>query len=392
MSEPRIRTYNIQFWLVCLSSYLFFASFNMIIPELPDYLTSLGGQDYKGLIIGLFTIAALISRPFSGKLADTAGRIPVIFIGSFVCVIMGLLYPLLGTVVGFLILRFFHGFSTGFQPTGTTAYVADVVPINKRGEALGYMGVAGNLGFASGPSIGSVVANQFGTDAMFYLSSGIALFSVLILFRLNETLDKKEPFKLKHLAVWKESLFDPAVLPATLVMTLSSFCFGLMLTIIPDFSTHLGIANKGLFFTVFTVGSIVSRILGGKASDVYGRVPVLVIALLLLGGGMVSMAYTTDMTWFYISSILFGLGSGMTTPTLFAWTVDLGDSRNKAKSIATVYMGLEAGIFLGAIISAEIYSNISANFTWTFLSGGITCFLGLLYLAFRRSSRVSPSS
>ena len=42
----------------------------MIIPELPDFLSHLGGAEYKGLIISLFTLSAAISRPFSGKLAD----------------------------------------------------------------------------------------------------------------------------------------------------------------------------------------------------------------------------------------------------------------------------------------------------------------------------------
>ena len=59
----------------------------MIIPELPSYLSSLGGEDYKGFIIALFTLTAGISRPFSGKLADTIGRIPVIIVGAVVCII-----------------------------------------------------------------------------------------------------------------------------------------------------------------------------------------------------------------------------------------------------------------------------------------------------------------
>jgi hypothetical protein len=40
----------------------------MIIPELPAYLTSIGGADYKGLIISLFTLTAGISRPLAESL------------------------------------------------------------------------------------------------------------------------------------------------------------------------------------------------------------------------------------------------------------------------------------------------------------------------------------
>src|SRR5687768_18566604 len=102
--------YNTKFWLLCASSFLFSSSFNMLIPELPAYLSSLGGSGYKGYIIGLFTLTAGLSRPFSGRLTDTIGRVPVMAIGSFVCVVCILLYQLLSTVAWFLLLRLFHGF------------------------------------------------------------------------------------------------------------------------------------------------------------------------------------------------------------------------------------------------------------------------------------------
>src|SRR5690606_13625254 len=103
--------YTLPFILLCLSSLLFCASFNMIIPELPNYLSQMGGAEHKGLIIALFTLTAGISRPFSGKLTDRWGRVPVMAIGSMVCFVCGFLYPILSSVAGFFFLRLIHGFS-----------------------------------------------------------------------------------------------------------------------------------------------------------------------------------------------------------------------------------------------------------------------------------------
>jgi hypothetical protein len=50
--------YTPQFWLLCVSNFLFSASFQMMIPELPDYLKSMGGKEYIGYIIALFTLTA----------------------------------------------------------------------------------------------------------------------------------------------------------------------------------------------------------------------------------------------------------------------------------------------------------------------------------------------
>ena len=130
----------------------------MIIPELPSYLSSIGGGDYKGLIIALFTLTAGLSRPFSGKLTDTIGRRPVMYFGLIVTIICSLLYPILTTVGTFLFSRFVHGLSTGFSPTALTAYIADIVPVDRRGEAMGIVGVSINLGSSITPPLGSFIA------------------------------------------------------------------------------------------------------------------------------------------------------------------------------------------------------------------------------------------
>ena len=101
MASSASRPYSIGFWLMCLSSFLFFLSFNLLLPELPDHLSRLGGGEYKGYIIALFTLTAAISRPYSGKLADTVGRIPVMVLGSLVCFVCGFIYPWALTVTGF---------------------------------------------------------------------------------------------------------------------------------------------------------------------------------------------------------------------------------------------------------------------------------------------------
>ena len=109
---------------------------------------------------------------FSGKLADTVGRIPVMIFGAVVCFICGFIYPLATTVVTFLSCASFHGLSTGFKPTGTSAYVADVVPAHRRGEAMGILGLCSSLGIAAGPAIGSAIASYYSFTGMFYASSG----------------------------------------------------------------------------------------------------------------------------------------------------------------------------------------------------------------------------
>lgn len=359
----------------------------MIIPELPSYLTSLGGEEYKGLIIALFTLSAGLSRPFSGKLADKIGRIPVMMVGAAVCFVVGLLYPLLSFVGGFLFLRFAHGFSAGFTPTGASAYVADIVPFQKRGEAMGIQSLFGSMGMAAGPAIGGWVATFWPIEALFYLSAFTAIFSILILYRLKETLEEREPLSLGLFKLKKDEIIEKRVLVPSSILFFSVFSFGVVLTIVPDFSEYLGIENKGLFFAVFTLSSLGIRLIAGRTSDRYGRVPVMRVASLTMILAMCLIAFAESKGMLLLSGVFFGSAVGMYSPTTAAWVIDLSLDKYRGRALATMYIALEAGIGIGAIVSGYLFANQPENFRLVFLTGAATALIAFFALLFVKRDR-----
>jgi MFS family permease len=388
VSNNQSKVYTNQFWLVCISSALFFASFNMLIPELPAFITSLDGADYKGLIISLFTVTAMISRPFSGKLADTIGRIPVMVFGAAVCIFCSMIYPILTSLSGFFLLRFVHGFSTGFTPTGQAAYLSDVIPENRRGEAMGFLGTAGMIGMAGGPAVGGLVTRLYGLTTTFYLSSLFALIAASILISTRETLKEKRPFSLSILRINTTDVFEPRVLLPCLIMALSMYAFGAVLTLLPDFGESLGVRNKELLFTCFTVASLVIRFIAGKASDRFGRVPVLIASTALTLAAMLLMAIADSPALLMVGVAAYGLAQGATSPTLLAWTTDLSDSHHRGRALASVYIFMEIGIGLGAFFSGWIFANDSTGFFVPFLVCGVFGGLAFALLLLRPSTAV----
>ncbi|MBQ0117465.1 MAG: MFS transporter [Flavobacterium sp.] len=372
--------YQGPFLLVCLSSLLFSASFNMLIPELPSYISSLGGAEYKGLVITLFTLTAGISRPFSGKLTDTVGRVPIMAIGSIVCFVCGFLYPILTTVSGFLFLRLLHGFSTGFKPTATAAYVADLIPKERWGEALGFHGLCFTIGLAIGPAIGSAVTAAFNIDVLFYSSSALALLSILILMRMKETLAEKKKFSFSLLKIGKNDIIDKQALPAGIVVLLSYMAYGAILTLIPDWTSHIGIANKGFFFIVFTITSLAIRFIAGKVSDRYGRIKVINAGLLLLVFAMVALGLATSYWSFVFASVLYGISTGILSPALNAWTVDLSHPDHRGKAMATMYIALEIGIGFGAFVAGWFYNDQIQHIPYLMYFTAATAALALGYM------------
>jgi len=352
----------------------------MMIPELPGYLTQIGGGNHKGLIISLFTLMAGISRPFSGKLTDTVGRVPVMIFGSLVCVVCSFFYTIFTTVAGFLLLRFFHGFSTGFKPTATSAYGSDVVHPSRRAEALGALAMGYTIGQSLGPVVGSYLVNHFSYKVMFYASSAFAMGSVAILYNIRETLQQPQKFKRKFLLIKRTEIFELSALKPAIILLLLSFASGCTLTLAPDLSESIGLHNKGLFFAVFTIASLTIRVIAGKSADIYGRMPVLVISTCFMTVGMFMLSVVHNEAMLLSGSAVFGASWGMISPTIAAWTVDLAAPEKRGRAVASMYIALEAGIGIGALICAHIYNNDAANFFYAFVLPGVLAIIALCLL------------
>jgi MFS family permease len=372
--------YSNNFWVICISMLLFMISFNLIMPELNGLLTSLGGAKWKGLIITIFTISAAISRPFSGKLSDYIGRKKVMFFGLLLCVFVNLLYPFTHSVFVFLLVRFIHGFTVGFTPTGATAMITDLLPIDKRGAGMGIWGTFISLGIGVGQVVGSPLASVMGVNILFYISLGLNVVSLLLLEFTVETLGTPKTMDVQFLRIQKRDVFEPSVLPSAFVMFLTSACSGCVFVLTPDISAYLGIENKGWFFFFYVAVTILVRLFTGKLSDTIGRVKSLMIGVSLLLVSMILLVNASSILSYTISSIVFGLATGINSPSLFAWTADLSHPDRKGVGAGTMFIALELGIMFGSICTLFTYSNTYVSASKSFFIGIITSCSALIYL------------
>ena len=215
---------------------------------------------------------------------------------------------------------------------------------------------------------------------MFYASSILALVSILIVLPMKETLAEPKRFKLSMLKLNIHDIYEPKVLGPAIIMIFYTYSFGTVLTVIPDFSRTLGIDNKGIYFTAFFLASLFSRLVAGKISDRKGRVIVIKAGLLIFLGGLSLTALAQEKFWFLAGGVLYGFGGGITSPTIFAWTVDLSDEKHKGRGISFMYLAMEIGIGLGALSSGFIYGNVDSNLPNTLWASCFMVTLAILYL------------
>lgn len=362
--------------------FLFMTSFNLIMPELNTFITALGGAEYKGLLIALFTVTAALARPFSGKIADHLGRKSTMYIGTLVCVIVTLFYPFCGSVVFLLILRFFHGFSSGFLPTGATALVTDILPNDRRGHGMGVFGTAISLGIGVGQFLGTPIATLLTLNGLFITSSLLAFGSFVLILNVKETLEHPKKFEWQVLNVKWNDVIEPAVIPVGITMFLTASCSGLLFVLSPDLSEYLGLTNKGWFFIFYVMTTILIRLTAGKLSDMIGRRQTLIIGISFLIASMLMVGFAQDVFWYTVASLVFGVATGISSPTLFAWMADLAPASRRGASTGTLFIALELGILFGSSSTLFFYDSTPSTVLFVFIFGASMATIALLYVAY----------
>lgn len=132
-----------------------FMSFQMLIPTLPPYIKSLGASGLEiGLVTALFSIGAVLSRPFIGYMLEYRTRKPLVLAGALALLAITIVYPLSSMIFIFLLFRFVHGLAWGFSTTVNGTAAVDVIPKSRLGEGMGYFGLSVTLGMIIAPSLG----------------------------------------------------------------------------------------------------------------------------------------------------------------------------------------------------------------------------------------------
>lgn len=171
-----------SFVMLMVGNLFVFMSFQMLIPTLPPYIKSIGASGFEiGLVTTLFSLGAVLSRPFIGFMLEYKERKPLVLGGAAMLLAITIIYPLSSVVLIFLLFRFVHGLVWGWSTTVNGTAAVDVVPKSRLGEGMGYYGLSITIGMIIAPSLG-IYLYQVTTFTNLIITSGIlGLIAVLLL-------------------------------------------------------------------------------------------------------------------------------------------------------------------------------------------------------------------
>jgi len=140
---------------ISISTFFIFAVFYALLTLVPIYVMDAEGLNGTaaegGIAVSIFLVSAIIMRFFAGLILEKFGKRKILILGVFMFALSAVLYMFINDLTPLLLLRFFHGIWFSLVTTVAGAIAADLVPPERRGEGLGYYGIAMNLGIVAGP-------------------------------------------------------------------------------------------------------------------------------------------------------------------------------------------------------------------------------------------------
>ncbi len=340
-----------------VAGLLFWSSIAALLPTLPLYIQSVGGNSQQiGVVMGSFAIGLLLFRPMLGRMADDRSRKLVLLIGVAVVAIAPLGYLFITSIPLLMVLRAFHGISVAAFTTGFSALVADLSPPNQRGELIGYMSLVNPLGVAIGPALGGFIQAGYGYPLLFIISFVLGVVGLFCATQITEV--KGEP-KDSHLSpqqqpsFWGLLLTDRLRIPFV-VMLMIGLVFGIISTFIPLFIQESKIdLNPGLFYSAAAVSSFSVRLITGRASDRYGRGLFITGSLVCYVVAMIVLGFADSPNSVLAAAVIEGAGAGTLIPMMVALMADRSLAKERGQVFSLCIGGFDIGIALaGPILGA----------------------------------------
>lgn len=349
-------------------------SFGFGLPFIPFYLKALGATDPVQLktltaIAGAApAITMAIMAPIWGMLSDKYGRKPMIlramFMASLIIGGMGLVQ----SPGQLILLRLMQGVFTGTM-TATSAFIAANTPDEHLSYALGFMASSNFLGYAIGPFLGSIFANQFGYRFSFFVGSILMLLGAFLVFFLiqedKSTFGKPKEVYTKGLLKGKELLspFLIFVLISLFFLRINRSVFAPYLPLFIEEQLHdikRATTMTGVVNALVGVATAMAGLFFGRLGDKKPKEKI--IAMLLLAGTVAGVANFAmpHLYGFMISYGIFYFFIGGIEPIMTSMAAERTPSEKRGLLFGfqgfVSSLGWVVSPFIGAVISIR-YGN-----------------------------------
>ncbi|KAA6326716.1 hypothetical protein EZS27_024218, partial [termite gut metagenome] len=348
-----------SFRRLCLSNFLMFLSWHMLLPVLPSVMIErlelypfLGGA-----ICLLLTGAMLVLGPFYSYWVDTYKRKYMYMLSLIVMISILFCYNIINNEAELWMLCLAQGMAFGVGTAGIFTLSIDLTVSTQRSAGNMIFNWLARLGMLTGIALGTVLYLQYNFETVIHVSivaEAIALFAILIThvpFRapIGVSVCSFDRFLLPRGWLPMLNLIFATIVPGLLIIPSINdtevYRFMTYEVIIPYFA----VAGIGFLVSIFLM-----RFLWKDKKEVYVQT---LVGLIILFTAMLLPVFFVSNAMRFISFVLLGSGLGFITPKFLMMFVMLSKHCQRGTSNMTHLLGWEIGISLGIAISYYLVIN-----------------------------------
>ncbi len=303
-------------------------SISMALIQIPVYIRELGASISEvGLFFTVSMVFPLLVRVFGGWLADSVGRLRIIFLGSLTGVLTYAAYAVAPSWEAALIAPALMAITTALTIPAYFAHIADIAPEEIRGRMYGVAQTVYRAAGVVGPPVGGLLGAAFGYRVMFATSTvSFALSALIFFFLLRGGRALPKPDQEFSFRAFRSSMTELGALFVAggvvtwilLVDGVRDIAFQLSFDLMPIYLTDVaGISKEGigLLFGIYGIAPLLSLYPAGLLVDRTSERAVIAAALTCVVSSRLVFALSQGFGGFALSWILLGLGASLFEPS-----------------------------------------------------------------------------
>lgn len=355
--------WNTSFLLLMLVSLITAMGFNMVYVIISKYAMGIASSlTIAGVISGIFSIAALVTRPFAGRTVDRVNKKTLFIIANAIIGFSAAGYAFSHNIPLLFFFRLLHGVAFGVSSTVNIALVTKYIPKERMGEGLGLYGLGQVLAQVISPNLGVYIEDKYGFQLLFLIISLLSFLGVTLLTRLSYSSSNK-PEKKGSKKLTLSSLVAREVIVYAAIGGMFSFGNGIVSSFLILLGQERNIMNISLFFSVGAVVLFVLRLFVGRIVDKQGLNLVVNISLVITAISMILIGMAPVLSILLVASVLKSIGQGGGQISLQTECIKRVDSGRVGVATSTFYIGADIGQGIGPMIGGAI----STYFNYTVL-------------------------
>ncbi len=344
-----------------LAGFVVMADNWVVSPILPAIAKSLQVSPVRaGLLISAYMIPFGLFQLVFGPLADRYGKRPVI---TFSMIFFTVGTALCGLGLGLFDLALYRAvtgvFAASVMPI-SLALIGDVVPMERRQQAIGtFMGIS-FLGQGLSMAVGGSIAYFVSWRGVFFTYAALSVISTLLLILVGGKAPSKKNRESRFFKPYVDLLRNVRSLWVYIVVLLEGILIIGSFSYLGAYTEHLFSYNYfaiGLILTAFGAGAVITGRLVGKIAQRIGRLNTLTLGLAsAVLANFLLFSVTTQPVLLVIAIALLGIGFMLAHSSLITIATEFAKmARGTAMSL--VAFGFMGGGGVGTAIGGKIISS-----------------------------------